>query len=72
MKNKGMNVGICIGTIITMSTIWSIVFVNELKSMRGIGVGICLGISFGISFSMIFLNIKKNKNKEGFQWKQYT
>ena len=69
MKNKGMNVGICIGTIITMSIIWSIVFVNELKSMRGIGVVICLGISFGISFSMIFLNIK---SKEGFQWKQYT
>ncbi len=61
MKNKGTNIGIFIGTITTMSIIWSIVFVNELKSMRGIGVGICLGISFGISFSMIFLNIKKNK-----------
>ena len=61
MKNKGTNIGIFIGTITTMSIIWSIVFVNELKSMRSIGVGICLGISFGISFSMIFLNIKKNK-----------
>ena len=32
----------------------SVVFINVLNSMAGIGIGICLGISFGISGSLIF------------------
>lgn len=44
-----------------MAIIWSLVFVNILDSMAGIGIGICLGLSFGISFSLIFA--KKDKDK---------
>lgn len=44
-----------------MAIIWSLVFVNILDSMAGIGIGICLGVSFGISFSLIFA--KKDKDK---------
>ena len=44
-----------------MAIIWSLVFVNILDSMAGIGIGICLGVSFGISFSLIF--VKKDKDK---------
>ena len=40
---------------------WSVVFINVLNSMAGIGIGICLGISFGISGSLIFS--KKDKDK---------
>ena len=59
MKNKNIIIGLIIG--IVMSALWSIVFVNVLNSMAGIGVGICLVIAFGISGSLIFA--KKDKNK---------
>lgn len=37
-----------------MAILWSVVFVNILNSMAGVGIGICLGVSFGISFGLIF------------------
>ncbi len=49
-----------------MAIIWSIVFVNVLNSMAGIGIGICLGISFGLSFSLFFqkkIKISNNINQ---------
>ena len=60
MKNKNINIGLIIG--IAMTILWSIVFVNVLNSMAGIGIEICLGMSFGISFSLIFT--KKDKDKQ--------
>ena len=59
MNSKNMLMGIMIG--IAMAILWSIVFINSLNSMAGIGIGICLGISFGISGSLIFS--KKDKDK---------
>ena len=52
MKSKRTVIGIIIGIIAAM--LWSVVFINSLNSMVGIGIGICLGISFGISGSLIF------------------
>ena len=52
MKSKRIVIGIIIGIIAAM--LWSVVFINSLNSMAGIGIGICLGISFGISGSLIF------------------
>ena len=52
MKSKRTVIGIIIGIIAAM--LWSVVFINSLNSMAGIGIGICLGISFGISGSLIF------------------
>lgn len=52
MKNKNILSGLIIE--IAMALIWSVVFVNVLKSAAGICVGICFGISFGIVFSLIF------------------
>ena len=57
MKNKNIIIGLIIG--IAMTILWSIVFINSLNSMAGIGI--CLGISFGISGSLIFS--KKDKDK---------
>ena len=44
MKSKRTVIGIIIGIIAAM--LWSVVFINSLNSMAGIGIGICLGISF--------------------------
>ena len=52
MKIKKVIIGVTIGIIAAM--LWSVVFINSLNSMAGIGIGICLGISFGISGSLIF------------------
>ena len=57
MKNKSTILGILTGTV--MAILWSIVFVNALHSMAGIGVGICLGISFGLSFRTIYAKKEK-------------
>ena len=59
MKSKRIIIGFTIGIIAAM--LWSVVFINSLNSMVGIGIGICLGISFGISGSLIFS--KKDKDK---------
>ena len=61
MKSKKIIIGVTIG--IVAAKLWSIVFINSLNSMAGIGIGIgiCLGISFGISGSLIFS--KKDKDK---------
>ena len=59
MKSKRTVIGIIIRIIAAM--LWSVVFINSLNSMAGIGIGICLGISFGISGSLIFS--KKDKDK---------
>ena len=59
MKSKRTVIGIIIGIIAAM--LWSVVFINSLNSMAGIGIGICLRISFGISDSLIFS--KKDKDK---------
>ena len=59
MKSKKIILGVTIG--IVAAILWSIVFINSLNSMAGIGIGICLGISFGISGSLIFA--KKDKDK---------
>ena len=42
MKSKRTVIGIIIGIIAAM--LWSVVFINSLNSMAGIGIGICLGI----------------------------
>ena len=52
MKSKKIILGVTIG--IVAAILWSIVFINSLNSMAGIGIGICLGISVGISGSLIF------------------
>ena len=52
MKSKKIILGVTIG--IVAAILRSIVFINSLNSMAGIGIGICLGISFGISGSLIF------------------
>ena len=52
MKSKKIIIGVTIG--ITATILWSVVSINSLNSMAGIGIGICLGISFGISGSLIF------------------
>ena len=52
MKQKSTILGIMFGGV--MAILWSIVFVNVLHSMAGIGIGICLGFSFGLSFRTIF------------------
>ena len=52
MKQKSTILGIMIGGV--MAILWSIVFVNVLNSMAGIGIGICFGLSFGLSFRTIF------------------
>ena len=57
MNNKRIIIGVTIGIIATI--LWSVVFINSLNSMAGIGI--CLGISFGISGSLIFS--KKDKDK---------
>ena len=57
MKNKNMIIGLIIG--IAMAFLWSVCFVNILKSVAGICIGIFSGISFGVAFSLIF----KDKNK---------
>ena len=57
MNNKRIMIGVTIG--ITAAILWSVVSINSLNSMAGIGV--CLGISFGISGSLIFS--KKDKDK---------
>ena len=52
MNSKKIIIGATIG--ISAAILWSVVFINVLNSMAGIGIGICLGISFGISGSLIF------------------
>ena len=46
-----------------MAILWSIVFVNVLNSMAGIGIGICFGISFVPAFSLIFSKKDDEKQK---------
>jgi len=65
MNNKRIIIGVTIG--ITAAILWSVVFINALNSMAGIGIGICLGISFGISGSLIFS--KKDKDKWWYNFK---
>ena len=43
MNNKRIIIGVTIGIIAAI--LWSVVFINSLNSMAGIGIGICLGIS---------------------------
>ena len=57
MNSKKIIIGVTIG--IVAAILWSIVFINSLNSMAGIGI--CLGISFGTSGSLIFS--KKDKDK---------
>ena len=59
MNSKKIIIGATIG--ISAAILWSVVFINVLNSMAGIGIGICLGISFGTSGSLIFS--KKDKDK---------
>ena len=59
MNNKRIIIGVTIGIIAAI--LWSVVFINVLNSMAGIGTGICLSISFGISGSLIFSNKDKDK-----------
>ena len=59
MYNKRIIIGVTIGIIAAI--LWSVVFINSLNSMAGIGIGICLGISFGMFSSLIFS--KKDKDK---------
>lgn len=40
MNNKRIIIGVTIG--ITAAILWSVVFINVLNSMAGIGIGICL------------------------------
>ena len=42
MNNKRIIIGVTIGIIAAI--LWSVVFINVLNSMAGIGIGICLGI----------------------------
>ena len=65
MKIKKVIIGVTIGIIAAI--LWSVVFINSLNSMAGIGIGICLGISFGISGSLIFS--KKDKDKWWYNFK---
>ena len=65
MNNKRIIIGVTIGIIAAI--LWSVVFINSLNSMAGIGIGICLGISFGISGSLIFS--KKDKDKWWYNFK---
>ena len=53
MNSKKIIIGVTIGIIAAI--LWSVVFINALNSMAGIGI--CLGISG----SLIFL--KKDKDK---------
>ena len=65
MNNKRIIIGVTNGIIAAI--LWSVVFINVLNSMAGIGIGICLGISFGISGSLIFS--KKDKDKWWYNFK---
>ena len=65
MNNKRIIIGVTIGIIAAI--LWSVVFINVLNSMAGIGIGICLGIFFGISGSLIFS--KKDKDKWWYNFK---
>ena len=49
MKIKKVIIGVTIG--ITAAILWSVVFINVLNGMAGIGIGICLGISGSLIFS---------------------
>ena len=53
MKIKKVIIGVTIGIIAAI--LWSVVFINALNSMAGIGI--CLGISGSLIFS------KKDKDK---------
>ena len=64
MNSKNMLMGIMIG--IAMAILWSIVFVNVLNSMAGIGVGVCLGISipaFIIWLVLFFKEVRFDTHK---------
>ena len=61
MNNKRIIIGVTIG--ITAAILWSVVFINVLNSMAGIGIGICLGISGSLIFS------KKDKDKWWYNFK---
>lgn len=58
MKNKNIIIGLIIG--IAMTILWSIVFVNVLNSMAGIGIEICLGMSL-VRFQRIQILYMHNK-----------
>ena len=66
MNNKRIIIGVTIGIIAAI--LWSVVFINVLNSMAGIGIGICLGISFGIFGSLIFSNKDKDEWWYNFQF----
>ena len=55
MKSKRTVIGIIIGIIAAM--LWSVVFINSLNSMAGIGIGICLGI-FLVYLAVLFFQKK--------------
>ena len=61
MKIKKVIIGVTIGIIAAI--LWSVVFINVLNSMAGIGIGICLGISGSLIFS------KKDKDKWWYNFK---
>ena len=61
MNSKKIIIGATIG--ISAAILWSVVFINVLNSMAGIGIGICLGISGSLIFS------KKDKDKWWYNFK---
>ena len=58
MNNKRIIIGVTIGIIAAI--LWSVVFINVLNSMAGIGIGICLGISLVYLAVLFFQKIKIN------------
>lgn len=46
MNGKAMAVGIA------AAVLWSVVFVQAMHSMAGVGVGVCFGVAFGIIASI--------------------
>ena len=65
MKIKKVIIGVTIGIIAAI--LWSVVFINSLNSMAGIGI--CLGISFGISGSLIFSKKDKISDDTTSSWR---
>lgn len=61
MKSKRTVIGIIIGIIAAM--LWSVVFINSLNSMAGIGIGICLGI-FLVYLAVLFFQKKIKINDD--------
>ncbi|MFR3405322.1 MAG: hypothetical protein ACLTV6_01660 [Christensenellales bacterium] len=61
MNNKRIIIGVTIG--ITAAILWSVVFINVLNSMAGIGIGVCLGISL-VYLAVLFFQKKIKINDD--------